>query len=327
MDPSNGPRPTLPLPRELIQQIASYLPPSSAAALSLSSRQHLLIIGEVSWEKLRQDFEESAAFNAIMAGEYWDNFGSWWNRLRASGAKSHLWEDHRYAVGWLYALVFKKCGIDSCRNISLDEYERDATSRLGKLDIRLAMTPRMVAGKVLLKAIYTIRLHEDNKDPLTLQKLADENIRVCRHVGTQRGCRPWHDNRFADGILPTENHREAPGGSTGDSGADSDLDHGIIDGRPTDGEDVSLQQCCFCVTEYEASYEKREKGHWFLSIRAWHNLGSITSHKGLESEEYCPLWHKFVGGEYDYEVTPICFPLGSVKNAYELWDGSQLDNV
>lgn len=317
------------LPNEIIQRIATYLCPAHVACLTLTCRRMLVSLGTGSWLRITDDLCECVEFIFLLGPRSTTPNSAW--PIMYSGGESSLYSGpFNYLVGWLHALL--SCLQYPTHSVNLDKYADTTYRSLGKgrlLTCRLVVTPRIVAGYVLIKATYTFVSSTDEDKP-EFWHLCDVDAGICKHTLFKNRREPWHDNTFASALRSFGNHRWNPSHDydasevLDDSNTGPSYDDILGPTPPSDG--ISLRQCSFCVTEYDASLQGSTETNSIV-LNVWTNLGRVRPLSSNEFEENNKLWEAFTGRGAKHDVQVHFYPLGSVKNAFEHGDGSKLGDV
>ncbi|KAF2747818.1 hypothetical protein M011DRAFT_467407 [Sporormia fimetaria CBS 119925] len=176
--------------------------------------------------------------------------------------------------------------------------------------VKVTILPRIVAGVVLLKVSYSIIFYPGD-GPLYFAHIAKANLDICPHVSVTYRPASWYDNTLANEICKTQDLR----GSKED--LDDDIDHLL--GPRSERNHISLRQCPFCETEYEA-FVRRES----IDIDTWHNLGDPLADGDQHWSRETSLWRGFAGTSADRRAQECVwrkYELGSVRGAFEGTDG------
>ncbi|KAF2279225.1 uncharacterized protein EI97DRAFT_430320 [Westerdykella ornata] len=333
----------LELPIELVQRIVTFLPPSSAASFTLSCPGSLNVLGNDSWCALMHDASECAELLSILNCTCLENLEPT-NSTHEPGPTEHpepvvctpLYSRFGYVVEWLHVVVRYVLDRHADREIGdilLDEYtdviyrnlrfrDPDSNTETEKC-VLVAIAPRIVAGYLLLRCTYTVLFPPEDGN-VHFSSLLNSDLDICKHVSATRRREPWYDMGFVDRLILRRDYRKHYGSSAYESDLESDIDIEDLDDPPP-RTNISLHQCSFCCTEYEARIERGEdEASTSIIVTSWHNLGEITLLSGCG---FSPLWKTFLGVGKPHDVRVLSYPLGSVRNVFEVWDGSQLGDV
>jgi hypothetical protein len=197
--------------------------------------------------------------------------------------------------------------------------------------VKLAVTPRIVAGFVLLKCTYTTIFTPDDKT-LRFRDIIGMKFGVCNHVHLVHDRKPWNDTTLIKALSRAEDYREVTSQvsstTTPTHALQADPSYDDILGPVPNVDQISLRQCTFCATEFEARIERRDADmSGAIVLTAWTNLGCVKAPSSADFEENNQLWEAFTGKMEEHDVKVHYYPLGSVKDSFERWDGSRLGDV
>jgi hypothetical protein len=88
-----------------------------------------------------------------------------------------------------------------------------------------------------------------------------------------------------------------------------------------------LRQCMYCATEYEVHKHQEADMSGSIVLTAWTNLGTVKSPSSSGFRENNRLWSAFASDPLSHVPEVLFYPRGSVKSAFESWDGSRLSDV
>jgi hypothetical protein len=206
------------IPTEIHLAIVKHLPLSAVVALTLTCKRFLNIVGtRKSWEQLRNNHSERSVFYSLLERDLVD----YYHRLPADTQLSKrlaistprdfkLWHYPRdliyaalaerfgYTIAWSHLMLAFKCGGGG---IALEGFHLDTTKPLApeagsgvrSCSVNLVVTPKIVAGRLLLGCKYRISrdtlLARPGKVPI--EELKQFKLRLCRHVATEYERSPW----------------------------------------------------------------------------------------------------------------------------------------
>lgn len=265
----------LALPTELLQRIAQFLPPSSEASLTLSCKGLLKVLGTESWLVLSilhcSCLEDLSLLLAQLITSELLELGQ--PDIRPSKANQRNPSEHPKAalftplhVRFGHAIeclpiilrdVLRDHPDGAIQNILLDEYTGTQSRNESDRSIKLTVTPRIVAGHLLMRCTYLVLFSPDEGDD-DFASLLDSELDICKHVSTTHRREPWYDRGFERQLVSTQDYRSRRYmGCSRESDCDCSSDITSFDDPPPRTA-ISLQQCSFCVTEYEAKMELGE---------------------------------------------------------------------
>ncbi|KAF2683954.1 hypothetical protein K458DRAFT_418260 [Lentithecium fluviatile CBS 122367] len=344
---SHGPA-TLPgLPTEIMLEIASHLPVSSVAILTLVSKHFQCVLGTKSRGQLGDETNERRVFSHLLArnlSDYVADSGLI-RKLPSSrpssykkGSRRHYSEKNGflvpytrfgYAVTWPHVLLaLKRDAYSAPHRISLSAFDHASKSGSRKETVHFNALARIVSGHLLLRCTYKTPAVSRKQAGIEYQGLAALELDICRHSSTKRRGFAWFDNHLANALLGGGGRKftihemiSRGGDETRNYGWDDSLDADNLNDLlvPTNNASADISgQCTFCFTEYTVSKSGTKRGE--IDIKVWQDLGTGSFLSDELAESFDTQWKALVSSTALIRQ----FPFGSVRAAFEEGDGSRL---